>query len=366
MSLLQRESSRDAFPELSCVRTEFYACLTQRPDALFELSDALLCADGPVKTLVELSLAPEHRRGHGALYGGLNRGHLDLSRLRRALAGLPLPRTAEGRLVLAVVVSNWLRPDANTSPDRLFCHIYGRGRGSAQMISGWPCSFVAALEPGRTSWTAMLDVVRLCPWDDAITVTAAQVREVFQRLYVAGQWQIGDPPVRVVVDAGYDVTRLAFLLTDLPVELLGRMRSDRVLYFPPPPRPAGKRGRKPKRGAEFRFEDPATQPVPSVTTVTDTTHYGKAVATAWDSLYPLLVRRSAWATTPKDSCRSSKARSSVFRSTTCVVTAVPGQCGCGGQSPAPPPWMWTGSGRHSCADSILNTCATRRYTTEWR
>lgn len=263
------------------------------------MSDALLCADGPVRTLVELTLAPEHQRGHGALYGGLNRGHLDLPRLRRALAGLPLPRTAEGRLVLAVDVSNWLRPDANTSPDRLFCHTYGRGRGSAQMIPGWPYSFIAALEPGRTSWTAMLDVVRLCPWDDAIAVTAAQVREVFQRLYVAGQWQIGDPPVLVVVDAGYDVTRLAFLLADLPVELLGRMRSDRVLYFPPPPQPTGKRGRKPKRGAEFAFEAAATQPVPSVTTVTDTSHYGKAVATAWDRLHPLLVRRSAWADHPE-------------------------------------------------------------------
>lgn len=163
--VLQRDVPRDAFAELSRFRTELYACLAHGPDALFELGDALLCADGPVKTLVELSLAPEHQRGHGALYGGLNRGHLDLSRLRMALAELPLPRRAEGRLVLAVDVSNWLQPDANTSPDRLFCHTYGRGRGSAQMIPGWPDSFVAALEPGRTSWTAMLDVVRLCPWD---------------------------------------------------------------------------------------------------------------------------------------------------------------------------------------------------------
>ncbi|GGY69629.1 hypothetical protein GCM10010326_74870 [Streptomyces xanthochromogenes] len=158
---------------------------------------------------------------------------------------------------------------------------------------------MAALEQGRTSWTAVLDVVRLCPWDDAIAVTAAQVRDVFQRLYVAGQWKIGDLPVLVVVDAGYDVTRLAFLLADLPVELLGRMRSDRVLYFPPLPQPAGKCGRKPKRGAEFAFEDAATQPVPSVTTVTDTTHYGKAVATAWHPLHPLLTRRSAWASYPE-------------------------------------------------------------------
>jgi hypothetical protein len=65
--------------------------------------------DGPVKTLVDLSLAPEHRRGHGSLHGGLNHGRIDVARLRRVLAGLPLPKAADGRLVLAVDVSPWLR-----------------------------------------------------------------------------------------------------------------------------------------------------------------------------------------------------------------------------------------------------------------
>ena len=55
---------------------------------------------------------------------------------------------------------------------------YARGKGNAQMIPGWPYSFVAALEPGRTSWTAPLDAVRLGPADDATAVTAAQIREV--------------------------------------------------------------------------------------------------------------------------------------------------------------------------------------------
>src|SRR4051794_13610805 len=49
-------------------RQEFYASLTARADALFELTEAVLCADGPVRSLVELSLLAEHRRGHGALY----------------------------------------------------------------------------------------------------------------------------------------------------------------------------------------------------------------------------------------------------------------------------------------------------------
>lgn len=114
---------RDAFAEVSQFRSEPYACRTARGDALFELCDALLCTDGPVRTLVDLVLAPEHRCGHGALYGGLNQGRIDVARLRRALAGVPLPRAADGRLVLVVDVSPWLRPDANTCAGRALPHL---------------------------------------------------------------------------------------------------------------------------------------------------------------------------------------------------------------------------------------------------
>jgi len=179
----------------------------------------------------------------GPLYDAVNCGRIDIARLRRSLAGLPLPRAADGRLVLAVDVSNWLRPGAATSPGRLFCHVYGRGKGQAQMIPGWPYSVIAALEPGRTSWTAVLDAVRLGPDDDDIAVTAAQVRDVITRLIAAGHWREGDPRILVIFDAGYDVTRLAHLLADLPVAVLGRLRCDRVMQLPAPPRQPGTRGR---------------------------------------------------------------------------------------------------------------------------
>src|SRR3954451_9332263 len=152
-------------------REVFYGCLPTRADAQFELTEALLCVDGPVRSLVDLSLAPEHRRGHGALYAGLNDGSIEIARLRRGLAGLPLPRIGE-RIVLAADVSPWLRPDAQTSPQRLFCHVHGRAKGTAQMIPGWPYSVVAALGSGRSSWTAVLDAVRVGPADDTPAVTA--------------------------------------------------------------------------------------------------------------------------------------------------------------------------------------------------
>jgi hypothetical protein len=52
---------------LARFRREFHASLTARRDEIFELADAVLYAGGPVRSLAGLSLAPEHRRGHGAL-----------------------------------------------------------------------------------------------------------------------------------------------------------------------------------------------------------------------------------------------------------------------------------------------------------
>jgi len=279
---------------LAAFRRELYRCFTARADALFEVADAVLCAEGPVKTLAGLSLAPGHRRGHGALYDAVNCGKIAIGRLRRCLAGLPLPRAADGRLMLAVDVSSWLRPGAATSPGRLFCHVYGRGKGQAQMIPGWPYSVIAALEPGRTSWTAVLDAVRLGPDDDEAAVTASQVREVVARLITAGHWAEGDPAILVIFDAGYDVTRLAWRLADLPVELLGRLRSDRVMRLPASPRQPHTVGRPRKHGGEMALSDPATWPAAQVTTSTPTSRYGMAVATAWDRVHPRLTHRAAW------------------------------------------------------------------------
>src|SRR5215475_10665846 len=294
MDSLSEDAGAGPLAVLSRFRLDFHDCLAARADELCELADAVLCAGGPVQSLAGLSLAPEHRRGHGALYDAVNYGRIDIGRLRWSLAGLPLPRSADGRLVLAADVSNWLRPGAATSPERLFCHVYGRAKGQAQMIPGWPYSVVAALESGRTSWTAVLDAVRLGPDDDEIAVTAAQVREVVTRLAGAGHWGEGDPPILVIFDAGYDVARLAWLLADLPVEVLGRLRSDRVMQLPAPPRQPGTLGRPRKHGAELALADPATWPAPQITTSTVTSRYGMAAAAAWDQVHPRLTHRSAW------------------------------------------------------------------------
>ena len=87
-----------------------------------------------------------------------------------------------------------------------------------------------------------------------------------ERIIEAGHWHAGDPDVLVVFDSGYDLTRLAWLLADLPVEIMGRLRSDRVMYFPAPPRPVppgrlGRAGGRPGTGP--RSSSPTRKPGPS-------------------------------------------------------------------------------------------------------
>lgn len=156
-SLPDAAAGVDALGSLSRFRVEFYDCLYARANALFELTDAVLCKAGSVQALVDLSLEAEHRRGHGALYQALNTGWAEPARLRGLPASLPVPRAVVGRIVLAVDVSTWLRPDAEISPGRLFCHVYGRGRSKDQFIPGRPYSFVAvrsrAAPPGAACRT---------------------------------------------------------------------------------------------------------------------------------------------------------------------------------------------------------------------
>ncbi|CAK7279830.1 hypothetical protein SGPA1_10608 [Streptomyces misionensis JCM 4497] len=102
-----------------------------------------------------------------------------------------------------------------------------------------------------------------------------------------------------MLDAGYDAPRIAHLLGDLPIEILGRLRSDRVMRRPTPSLkeyalsyPQG--GRPPKHGGEFVFGDPATWGTEQAVTDTDTRRYRKATAQAWDRPHPRLTRRAAW------------------------------------------------------------------------
>ena len=287
---------------LAAFRGELYRCLAKRPDALFEVCDAVLCRPERVHMLAELSLEPECRRGHGAMYDAVNHGEVQVARLRRALAGLPMPAWDDGRIRLAADVSNWLRPDAETSPERLFCHCYARGKGNAQMIPGWPYSFIAALEPGRTSWTLPLDAVRLGPADDATAVTAAQVRGVIGRVIAAGHWHDGDPDIMVIFNAGYGQARLAWLLSGPPRAGAGAAgHQPGAAAGPAQPRRPGQMGPPIRHGCELKLSDDAADPSRAGPAHhhADLPVRGPADARAWHRMHPKLKARGPpWAGPP--------------------------------------------------------------------
>lgn len=289
------ETTTGELGDLARFRKLFRGCLIRRGDVLFELTEAVLCSGGPVTSLVGLSLAAEHRRGHGALYDAVNAGRVNIDRLRRGLVDLVLPRDERGRLLLAVDVSPWLRPDASCAPGRAFCHVHRRGRNAAQMVPGWPYSVVVALEPGRTSWVAPLDAVRLRPDDDLTDVTATQIRDLVGRLIAAGAWKPGDPPILIAFDAGYDIVRLTYLLADLSVVLIGRVRSDRRFHLAAPARIPGQSGRTVKHGPLLDLDKPDTHPACDRSTITTGTRYGTVFAESWGRVHQPLQRRSAWA-----------------------------------------------------------------------
>lgn len=233
--------STKATLQLNTFRDSYYDCFTARADELSELTDALMRAQGKATDLTHLSLKPEHQRGHGALYDGINHGQL-----KTLITTLPIGKFPAGngrsRIVLAVDVSNWPRPHAACTPDRAFCHTCARD-GSTGMIPGWPYAFVVALEPG--GYLVDHDPGRPTPGPRPghhrgdRHPDPGNDRTIDHRRAVTHPWQ---PWILIVMDAGYDVARLAWLLADVPVVLVARGRSNRVFYAPAGPRQGPTKG----------------------------------------------------------------------------------------------------------------------------
>jgi hypothetical protein len=281
---------------LIAFRSGLYGCFTRRGDALFDLMDAVLTAQGPVESLVELSQEKAFRRGHGALYDALADGDVDAERLAGLVASSWQPAD-EGPVKVAVDVSAWPRPDAVTSPGRCHCYTACRCDGARKTIPGWPFSFAAGLEWGASSWTALLDAVRVGPEDDATVTTVDQIGVVLARLAAAGTLA-GRPAPVFAFDSGYDLTRITYLTQQAgqAVQVLGRVRSDRVFYAPAPKRlKDGRPGRPNKHGTRFELSKPASLPTPDEQLRGHNPRYGDVLVSAWHGLHQKLAKQAGWA-----------------------------------------------------------------------
>jgi hypothetical protein len=148
---------------LPTFRRSFYECFHRRRDAIFELADAILTADGATPSPAHLSLQPPHRRGWGSLYAALWRGRIDNEALRKLLACYPLAGALGEPHAYAVDTSVWPRCDAEASPERGYYYHPSRHSAGQPIVAGCAYQFVAQLGFVRESWTALVDVERVRP-----------------------------------------------------------------------------------------------------------------------------------------------------------------------------------------------------------
>ena len=262
---------------LGAFRTELHACYTRRADALFELGDALLCAQA-VSSLPHLSLEPVHQRGWGSVYAALARGQVDAERLRDLLVSV-LPSADPP--IFAVDVTTWPRCDAECSPERGYYYHPSRHSAGQPIVAGWAFQWICQLSFDRDSWTAPTDARRLHPLEDTDQTAATQIRALLQRL------PAGQALPLFVFDGGYDSAQLTLDLADAPAAVLVRLRSDRCFYADPPPAARSPKGGRPRRhGAKFNCADPATWPTPTATHVATDDQYGTVTVAAWARLHP--------------------------------------------------------------------------------
>ena len=328
-------------------RERLHECLTARGDTLFELADAVLCSDRPVRSLVQLSLEPEFRRGHGALYDALAAGQADDERLfsllttvlpplvdgpearawitehdvigrrmlDRALSGVPAADAARvrdacarwSRPRIAVDATSYPRPDAWCSPGREHvhhgaCHCKGPGRTTP----GWEYQLAAVTGHLRTAWAAVVDVQRTTP-ATRTAQTVAQVKSVLRRLPASGAVPL------FVFDAGYSAAALTDGLAGLPRArpgpppgrqrlLPGRARlarQERPSRAPGAggPLPGARRPRGGSRGAGQPGPEEASAAGPEPDeelALLNTPLYGTVRAEAWHDVHPQVHGDRGW------------------------------------------------------------------------
>jgi hypothetical protein len=276
-------------------RSRLRECLTGRGDALFELADAMLCAQGPVASPVELSTEPEFRRGHGSVYAALARGRVDQAALRRLLTGQVAPGRPGEPLMFAVGTTSLARPDAVYAEARTMVQV--RGKGGDVFLPGWSYSMLVGVGWGASSWVDPVAARRLAPDDYHTQVTVGQVRDLVDDLAAAGA-QVAGPPPLVMFDAGYDATAIGYELADLDVQTLTRVSTRRVFYTEPPPRCAGKRGAPARHGARLSLSDPTDRPPPEHELSATSQRYGTVRVQAWRGMHQQLGRGGHWAGWP--------------------------------------------------------------------
>lgn len=241
----------NTFAQLTAFRQQLYACFCRAGDALFNCIDALL-SETPARSLAELSLSPFFVRQWPSLYQALQEASVDRVALQRLFAAYVTLPAAGQRLVLGIDASSIARPCSSTAQDRTYVHQSNLPEGCKPIRPGWQFSTLTVLPEEPSSWTYLLDNVRVPSEQTQGEAAAGQLATVLSLL-----------PARPLLlgDGYYGSVTFLLLLVDVACDVLLRFARNRVLFGPAPPK-TGKRGAPKKDGARFACHDTATHGSP--------------------------------------------------------------------------------------------------------
>jgi DDE superfamily endonuclease len=263
-----------AWETLKQFRLAAYRTLGHRKDSLFELMEAVLAAPGPA-TMVRLSLAAVFRRAWPSAPDALADGEVDADACRRLMQTTAIEPGADGRPVWALDGTVWPRPAAGTSPERTYGHRTTPGIPRDGVVGGWEYEWLVDVPAPGTGWIRPLDTERRGPSAGTPTVVAiGMLRGALVRRPAEA------PRPVCALDSGYDPVQLT--RAELPLDLLVRLRSNRVFYRAPGPYQG--RGAPRKYGAVFRLADPGTHGAPDASVTLADSQCGRVQIDAWRDL----------------------------------------------------------------------------------
>jgi hypothetical protein len=223
-------------------RQAAYKRLGKAHDATFELTDAILTTR-TAYSLADFSLSPFFRRKWPSIYEALQ----DSRPQRQKLMQLYIKQipTTENRPLLAGDHTLWPRPDAVTLQDRTIEHTSPGFAGNKPVGFGEGYSTIAWIPEDSGSWALPLRHERITSYENPIDKATWQLKQVCKNL-----------PIRPISvwDSEYGCAPFILKTTDIPADILVRLRSNLCLWTAPPEY-SGK-GRPRKHGNKFKLNEP--------------------------------------------------------------------------------------------------------------
>lgn len=295
----RREVERVERDRLVGFRSQVYAGFDRWADAQFEIVDALTGASGAPRSVAELSLQSVARRGWGSFYQGLEHGRMNRPALRAALAGRVRCGRLDGVTLFAIDGSKFPRPCTRMVAD-IGLQYAKDSLARTVAVPGWVMQWVCQVAvpfPGAQvvagpvtapagSWTVPVDVRRVATCANANEIAAEQIQDL------SGVLAPGLRPL-FLLDGGFCPI---YLTQRRPanVQILVRLRGDRVFHRRPPAPSPGRRGRPPVHGPRFVLDEPDTWGPPDAVRDYIDEHSHRVQVQAWHHLHPAPRARRKW------------------------------------------------------------------------